>query len=241
MKIAIVGTAKASRHLAPYTDPEWSPPDGEIWCCGGYDFSVKRYDRWFELHDRDVPLPGAAPGETGWEMNDDVLAQAGKPVFVQQDPKADHEVRFPIEKNISMLGDRNLTSTPAHMMALAILKLRSDLCRTPEPQDMIGIWGIEMLLEEEYREQRPGMQHFMDMCIAMNIEVLLPTGCGLIARSKVYAYERETAEEKRYRKLAESAQGRVDACKNETHDVFGRLRFEEGVLETIKILGRGQS
>ena len=239
MKIAIVGTAKASRHLAPYGALQWAPPNGEIWCCGGYDFSVKRYDRWFEIHDRSVSLPNAMSGKTGWEMNDDVLAQTKMPVFVQE-PRdgADHEEKFPIKETISMMGDRNFTSTPAFMMATAILRLRSDLCRTPEPQDMIGIWGIEMLVEDEHDDQRAGMHHFIDLCIVMNIEVLLPAGSGLIARPRVYAYEKETAEARRYRKLAESAQRRIDDLEANGQENSRRLHYEKGVLDTIKLLGR---
>jgi len=234
MQIAIVGTAKASRYLAPFRDPDWV-----VWCCGGYDFEVKSYNRWFELHDRTVVLPGAGNGQTGWEMNDDVLAQTGRPVFVQKPRDGfDHEETFPIEKMLELFGERNFTSTPAFMMATAILELRPDLCRTPEPQDTIGIYGVELIEAAHIdHEQRPGMHHFIDTCIMMNIEVVLPAGCGLISRPRVYAYEKETAEEKRHRRFIESTQRRIAKRREVERENFGMIRFEEGVLDTLKVLG----
>lgn len=238
MKIAIVGTAKASRYLAPFRDPDWV-----VWCCGGYDFEVKRYDRWFELHDRTVILPGAGNGQTGWEMNDDVLAQTSRPVFVQKPRDGfPHEEVFPIEKMLELFGERNFTGTPAFMMATAILKLRPDLCRTPEPQDTIGIYGVEMTEVAHFdEEQRSGMHHFIDTCIMMNIEVVMPAGCGLISRPRVYAYEQETAEQKRHRRFVESTEARIAEGRKAEREVYGRIRFEEGVLDTLQTLGNGNS
>lgn len=48
-KLAIVGFATTTRHLAPYDDPEY-----EIWGLNeeyNYDW-MKRYDRWFQIHPR---------------------------------------------------------------------------------------------------------------------------------------------------------------------------------------------
>lgn len=235
MQIAIVGTAKASRYLAPFDDPDWI-----IWCCGGYDFEVKRYDRWFEIHDRSIPLPGAGNGQTGWEMNDDVLAQTGLPVFVQKPRDGfTHEEEFPIDKMLELFGNRNFTGTPNFMMAAAILELRPDLCRTKETQDAIGIFGVELTEAAHIdHEQRPGMHHFIDLCITMNIEVVIPAGSALLGRPRVYAYEKETTEEKRHRKLIESTERRISQRKDADRENFGRICFEEGVLDTLRVLER---
>lgn len=48
-KLAIVGFALTTRHLAPYADPEY-----EIWSLNeGYNYDwIKRFDRWFQIHPR---------------------------------------------------------------------------------------------------------------------------------------------------------------------------------------------
>lgn len=48
-KLAIVGFAETTRHLAPYDDPEY-----EIWSLNeGYNYEwIKRFDRWFQIHPR---------------------------------------------------------------------------------------------------------------------------------------------------------------------------------------------
>lgn len=167
-QIAIVGTAP-HRAEAPFTDKTWT-----IWACSPGNMDLPRFDVFFEPHDMDeLRRDGILqdPYEP-WLKTD-----RGKMMFTDKVydwiPNC---VPLPKDKLVEEFGEYFFTSTPAYMMAMAIL----------QNPDRIGIYGIDMATDEEYLYQRPGMQFFLTECARRKIEVILPPSSHLTVRYRHY-------------------------------------------------------
>lgn len=176
-KIAIIGTTP-HRADAPYDDPAWAHPTGEIWGVGRWSPDVRRWDRWFEIHSMASLKP---------EYDDHLkyLADSGKPVFVHAPTdKIPNGIIYPRDAIIGQFhGTEFLDSTVAWMMAMAI----SHLLTMPKDQPRtIGIWGVDMATTDEYKNQRKGCKHFMHLAKMSGIEVLMPPLSDLLREKRPY-------------------------------------------------------
>lgn len=164
--VIIVGRAP-TRAAAPYDDP-----DCEIWGHGTWHPEVRRYDRWYELHNT---------GKWGADQDKHVLW------LWQQDCPVEmffphHRIRgavlYPEDIIRAEFGDYFLTSTAAWMLARAIY----------EKVDRIGLWGIDMGTETEYEEQRPGVMHFVLLARDRGIIVDIPPESALVGLAPPYPF-----------------------------------------------------
>lgn len=158
--------------LAPYTDGEW-----EIWACspGNAFGQLPRVTRWFEIH-----------GDLGWPENGkfefqkyvDWLNEQDFLVYAQNRDFIKRATMYPLDEMIAKHSLYFFTSTFAYMMALAIC----------EGAEEIGLFGIDMTLPGEYAEQRPAMQHFIVMCMAMGIRVGAPDESDIMRPPPLYGW-----------------------------------------------------
>jgi len=178
-KIAILGTATSSMGLAPFKDPSWA-----IWACspGAYPICAQnRSDVWFEPH-RWLPTPPGQFGAAGtkpWFSPEfhTFLAQHKGPVFMSgKVPSIPNSVRLPYEQLIRKHGHYFWASTVCYMLAMAI----------DQRPKAIGLWGIDMSASEEYDYQRPAVQHFLGMAMALGIEVVVPPESDIMRPSTMY-------------------------------------------------------
>lgn len=168
-KIAIVGMSPAHFHLAPFYDTEW-----EIWSLGTLYPMISRWDRWFELHDMDMFR--AQPDDTFRNVKVSEFIQwledqAKKiPVYLQKtDADIPSALVFPRKEvleyfgvdEVKNKGDTPFTSTIAWMTGMAIME---------EPEE-IAYFGVDMSSEDEYFEQRPGLQFFRGWAQALGIKL----------------------------------------------------------------------
>ena len=127
-KVAIVGGSPSTEGMAPFADLSF-----DIWVHGNQmdRHKNRRVTRVFEIHDDLSEHPAAY---AGW------LADACIPMVVGANypVKADHIQTFPFGDADALMGGRHLTSTPAYMMALAIL----------EGYEHISIYGVEMSVDD---------------------------------------------------------------------------------------------
>jgi hypothetical protein len=203
-KIAVCGFASSSRHLIPVNDPSW-----ELWGMNQLYRHLARGDRWFDIHwnwDKEV-VPGT--DYRGW------LASCGIPVYMMA-TQADlpTSVRYPVERLIAMAGDY-FTSTVAFMTALAIeevdLRVRAALTAELQAQagqavdvlavlqrqaelysqHTIGLFGIDLVVEEEYFWQKPCAEFWIGMAVGRGIEVFIPPQSAMCKQQYRYGYEPE--------------------------------------------------
>jgi hypothetical protein len=172
MKIALVGTCPSSRMLAPYSNGDW-----EIWACSpGNAFGLlPRVTRWFEIH-----------GDLGWEESGkwgaskyvDWLNEQDFPIYAQSREYIKRSIPYPLDDMIAKHSLYFFTSTFAYMMALAIAEGATE----------IGLYGVDMTLPGEFQDQRPAMQHFIVMCMAMGIKVGAPDESDIMRPPPLYGY-----------------------------------------------------
>ena len=191
--VAIVGMAQATRHLAP-----WDDPDIPIWVMNETGGSIgkewlRRWDRTYQLHKPfDYRRPNNQNDADHWEW----LKAQTKPIYMQEvDPEVPASVKFPKDeivakylKNYQRINSEGpieyFKSTAAYMLAHAGL----------EGFDRIEIYGVEMSFETEYRHQRPNFEFWMGL-VGTHAEIVIPHDCGLLGgpRSDRYGYDQRPA------------------------------------------------
>lgn len=152
MKVAILGAARDSQMEAPFDDESW-----EIWVLGNQitDYNGKRVSRIFEVHDNLS------------EHSDDYpkfLADLGVQLIVSDKfpLKADNITVYPYSEVDELFGSHYLTSSPAYMVALAVLWGAKE----------IAIFGINMAIDNhEYFKQRACFEAWLGFAKGLGIKV----------------------------------------------------------------------
>lgn len=184
-RIAICGTAPSSIGEAPFDDEAW-----EIWGTSRLWKQIPRADAWFELH----PLDEVG---RGWDCTEkqrrerreehiEWLAEAPIPVYLQdEDERIPGGLRYPLDEILEYVSERfgdedaYFTNTISYMLAFA---LYSEV-------DEVGIWGVDMALEDEYQHQRPSVEYWIGLLRGAGIRVRVPHQCDLLQASHLYGYE----------------------------------------------------
>ena len=169
LKVAIVGTAPSTCHKAPYNNESW-----QIWSLGANAAAGARFDRWFEMHTKEVLLNCGS-----WEPMGKFFLEAGeKLILAHPMPEFPKAQIYPIAFIKSQFGTY-FTSSIAYMIAYAIHMGAEE----------IGLWGIDMLDEEEYRHQRACCEYLLGIARGRGIAVYLPPESPLLRAERMYAYE----------------------------------------------------
>lgn len=155
-KVAITCGAKSTNQLAPFDDL-----DCEIWVLGNQadQFIGKRVSRIFEIHDHIGQHPKEYPE---WLAAFDVPIVVGNN-GIEGEP-------FPYAECRNMIGFEYFTSSPACMLAYAILKGYDD----------ISIYGVDMAMDDhEYFMQRPVMEGWIGFALGKGIKITIPERSSL--------------------------------------------------------------
>tara|TARA_R110002094_G_scaffold157781_2_gene144036 strand:+ start:3669 stop:4403 length:735 start_codon:yes stop_codon:yes gene_type:complete len=151
MKVALVG-GSPSYVNAPYDDEAF-----EIWVHGNQmdRHEGNRVSRIFEIHE-DLSEHGNVDRYVQWLLDKNIPLVVGRKF-----PIKDHVRVFPFDRANALMG-QHLTSTPAYMMALALLEGFTE----------IHIYGIDMAVDDhEYFYQRPSMYAWIAYAKAKGVKV----------------------------------------------------------------------
>jgi hypothetical protein len=215
LKIAIVGTASTSVNEAPWEDESW-----KIWSLGR-NIAYPRFDRWFELHTRDVLLAANA-----LEGRMDFLKKAGDKLTIGHDcwPEFPEAKLYPWEIIIKEFG-RYLTSSLSEMIALAIYEGATE----------IGLWGVDMVCPDEYAHQRASCEYLLGIAVGRGIKVTVAKESPIIRPTRVYGYEDAGFSREIIERKAEAV-----AQLRELQPQLARLKEDEtfmrGVIATLSDL-----
>jgi len=185
-KVAIVGFAGTTRHLAPYDDKSY-----EIWCLNEAHRQpwMKRISRWFQVHQR---WDWLKQNNQSYREHAEWLTKKEHPFpiyMLEKYPDVPSSVEYPLEAIAAKLlpnvrrgrnweeGVRNdyFTSSFAWMCALALY----DGFKT------IEVYGFEMSTDTEYRYQKGSTEFWLGVAAGMGVRVLIPKDCHLL-QGKIY-------------------------------------------------------
>lgn len=219
-KVAIIGTAPSSRDLAPYQDPSW-----EIWSLSNRVVTdqLPRWDRHFELHplsqfERD---PEARP-YVDWMHRLD----GSKPIYLQDiasHPGIKGAVQFPYGPLLEVHG-KYFTSTIAWQIALAI----------HEGVDEIGLWGIDLMLQDEYAHQRPCVEKLVGFAEARGIKVTIPSQSSLCKPQLAYGIEGEATPRAALVVHQNRLKGMVQQFQGERDQAALKMAHAQGAVEGLE-------
>jgi hypothetical protein len=236
-KIAICGFATSSRPLCPFFDASWS-----IWGMNQLYRHVPRMDRTFDIH---VNWNEEVVEGTDYVAD---LNQTEMPVYMtERVPGIEKSVVFPIERMIAKFGLDYFTSSIAIMLSLAIDEIDQmveaklaetvsnesaldtiTLARSIYSEYMIGIYGVDLIVGEEYTEQKPCTEMWIGMALARGIKVFIPPQSALCKQQYRYGYEREPAQYP----ISRSELGKKNAALlAEKNNLIAKMAAIEGALE----------
>ena len=226
-KIAIVGTAPSSRSSAPFPEPgcPFDPQEWNVRCIGMDPSKVTPgWHQWWEVHDPFWLMdkennPDYTPDtirHIRWladvaEKGADVRIMRPSPVI----PKANIIRRQEI---LDTFGPEFMTSSIAWMLGDALL----------DKPEVLGLWGVDMALTEEYSMQRAGCTFFMRECRVRGIQVVVPPQSDLFFGNPIYP---DNCESPAYRKAM--------ARRREitSHLAQGQNMAKNGELKTAHSMG----
>lgn len=160
MKVAIVCGSPSSEFLAPYDDKSW-----EIWVLGNRleRHIDKRVTRIFEIHDNLAehhdPLKYAQ-----WLVSHNLPMVVG-PKFPANGIDSKQLTVFPYRAVEQLYGSLYLTSSPAYMIAMALLMDATEL----------AIYGVDLSVSDhEYFWQRPCVEAWIGFAKGRGVKVSIP-------------------------------------------------------------------
>ena len=219
-KFALIGFSSATRHMAPLSDPEWAvcgmnqlqrhlrhhvlDADGNP-----TEETVLRHgDLWFEIHKEwnTAVVPGT--DHAGW------LRDCNIPVFMTDTVEGlPTSVRFPVERLAEKFDIDYFTSTVAYMFSWAIdhidrmveHRLRTEVFQNRKirkadvpgairdiyAEYTIGVFGIDLIVGEEYTDQRPCAEYWLGQAMARGIMLMIPEKSALLKQHYRYGYQIE--------------------------------------------------
>lgn len=237
-RVAIIGNHPLTIGEAPYKDPTW-----EIWCQGSTVQHMPRWDRCIEIHDiEDLKKkyrgdPIAEPIFVDWWSK---LKDAGpeKEIYLgETHPEVPRAKAYPKDlmlrhfgKDILWEGRLNggtkgppvrvrpapFSATVCWSLAMAIHELSPKARRGKEC--MIGVYGVDMETEGEYRDQRAAVWYFMGVAAGRGIKLVVPEMSELLKSAGLYGFD-ETGE-------AQKMAQRIREYRKEFGETLDRLRAE---------------
>lgn len=174
-RVAIIGFARTSRDMVP-----WEDPNVDFWTLNEaltYDWcKCKEPAMHWQMHpvfDYMRKFNRNDPKHWRW------LQQEYPFPIMMQNKYADvpSSVAYPLHDAIQAFT-MYFTSTPAYMLALAILM----------GYKQIDIYGIEMSADSEYVYQKAAFEYLIGFARGRGIEVYIPPKCSLL-RAALYGYE----------------------------------------------------
>lgn len=223
MKIAIVGTASTSLHLADNLDKDWL-----IYSCNGASEHIKRYDLHFELHSikylRQIDNP---PPESYFDM----LKNGGKKIMLNAayDDFPLCQV-YPIEEVVEYFDTKYFNNTISYMIAYALYKHPT--------MTELALIGVDMAGDGEYAHQRPCCEFYLGYARARGVQIHIPDVCPLVKSSHLYGFESLPAYVVSSRQKRKQLEQELILAAENKRNADAHFNYKNGCLEMLKTIDR---
>lgn len=184
-KVAILGFGGTVKDC-PWQDDSW-----ELWAMNGFwraaepDFAInapeERYSLWFDMHTVEYTRVYGKQAGFGDAQERWLEKEHPFPILMLDESAAFPCVkRYPIEEVVKFVGRDYFTSTVAYALALAMMQ--------PDVAE-IGLWGVDLVHDTEYGEQRPCAEYLIGKAEAMGLKVTIHEHSALLTQRFRYGYE----------------------------------------------------
>ncbi len=228
-KLAIIGTAPSSIHLAPYNNPDY-----ELWGLNGVytmiDFkNINNFTRWFDIHS--IETIQKAPRNTKYNFGNYIewLQNLTIPVFMQEKyEEIPTALKYPKEEVLARFPRRYFTNTVSWMIALAIYEGYED----------ISVFGVDMCTVGEYASQRPSCEYFIGYAEGLGIKFYLPDESDLLKTPFLYGFEDEKRDFMRAKLLAKKAEYEQKKAEfqQQANQATAALNTYDGALQDVEYM-----
>lgn len=209
-KVAIIGKAPSTRDQAPYDDDTW-----EIWTLSDMVpiGQAPRCTRHFEVHPFDWLAQRPDDEYFNW-----LKSLRDTPIYVRSEVEAEllpAGVALPVDELTAKYG-RYFTNTVSWMLAVAIESGAKE----------IGVWGVDMAQEPEYKAQRPSCEFFLGWARGAGIKVTIPAASDLLKAIRLYGIDTDGGElREKWKARTQELRRRIakhdDECeKHKSHSIF---------------------
>lgn len=219
LKVALIGTAPSSRHLAPFGDTSW-----KIWACSPGNMNlIPRVDLWFELH-----------GNMFWPECQSYgvpyvkwLNEQTFPLYMQNQSFVARAMTFPMIQMVREFGQDFFTSTFAWMMAFAISQKAKE----------IALYGIDMASRDEYIIQRQGFYYFRTIAAQRGIIVTAPKESDIMQSPGLYGYSEVEAFGRKIMARMQELKMRLAQMEPEKEKITHNITYLQGAVEDMDYMG----
>lgn len=229
MRIAILGTAPASMHLAPQGDPSW-----KIWACSPGTYStLSRCDAFFELHRQEFGEIGKPHTQKPWFSPEYVawMARQYTVWMVDVHPQIPGSRRLPVEDLLQKYGTLFFTSSIAWMIACAIEDILEARASGADEDHAIALYGIDMAANEEYGYQRAGCQYFLLLAAHLGISIVVPPESDLLRPMPLYGIDESSHWMIKLTARQRELQSRLNNALNNQAAINNEIAFLRGALD----------
>jgi len=230
-KIAILGSSTVTMDQCPFDDPEW-----EVWGLTWRYRDHPRMDRCFEIHAERFWDEYAGDLYRAWLKDPHSFGEDRKPIDVylrpEDVPNYPKCKPYPVEQAQALMGRNYFVSSFSYMFAAAIL----------EQPDEIGLWGIDLVVGEEYEYQRPNAEFLLGIAQAKGIELTIPQHSSLLKYHFTYGLETPPEERPLYKRTAETReeyQRRINEAKEMIWTWQGAVHQCDEQLKALEAISRG--
>jgi hypothetical protein len=215
-KIAILGTCP-SRVMAPVDDITW-----EIWTIGPGGKNTSRWERLFEVH-------GAESWPPGFKDYIDELRKVKSPQIIYTEmPVPIWPANQVINKDalFHKYGRMWFQSQISYALAIAL----------EEGVTHLGIFGIDLEAGEEYRSQYTSAKHFMEIARLAGIDIVLPSGCGLLRDVNPYPDAWETHLARTLKAKIDYLQGMMNQKQMQASQLGAEINGLQGEIGAFQFI-----
>jgi hypothetical protein len=224
-KLAIVCGSPSSEMLAPFDDPEY-----EVWVLGNRLNNYPRYDVIFEIHD--------VTEENGPDYPKWLVAKSKELIVGRDFPiQADNVTVFPFDESEKLFGSMYLTSSPAMMVCLAILR----------GYQHMELYGVDLAIEDfEYFWQRPCMEAWIGFARGKGHEVIVHESSPVFKADYVEGercggkpdFAKPPFTEEGFLGLANRHSEKIKAAQAQIRDLQIQISSEDGARQAYTHIAR---
>jgi hypothetical protein len=246
-RIAILGFGKTVRDV-PWRDPSW-----ELWGMNGFwraakpDFGIDapedRYSLWLDMHTLEYTRDYGVRAKIGTQQLEWLRREHPFEILALEEFGPDYpSVRaYPLESVLAKHGRDYFTSTVAYAIALA-----ASLDDVAE----IGLWGIDLIHDTEYADQRPCAEYWAARAEGLGITVTPHADSAMLRQRWRYGYEPPepllgalraslVAHGDRLNAAITRQREELDAATMQLHTDNGGLQAITQVIERLDAYARG--